>query len=29
MHEYCYSLLGCRDCLIHMALNQKYEEDVL
>ena len=29
MHEYCYSLLGCRDCLVHMALNQKYEVDAL
>ena len=27
MHEYCYSLLGCRDCIIHMALNIKYEEE--
>ncbi len=27
MHEYCYSLLGCRDCIVHRALNIKYEED--
>ena len=27
MGQYCNSIFGCRDCLIHMALNQKYEED--
>ena len=27
MHEYCYSLLGCRDCIIHRALDMKYEEE--
>ena len=26
MHEYCYSILGCRDCIVHIALNAKYEE---
>jgi hypothetical protein len=27
MKEVCYSLLGCRDCPVHMMLIQKYEED--
>ena len=27
MDEYCNSILGCRDCLIHITLDQKYEED--
>ena len=27
MHEYCYSIFGCRDCIVHIALNMKYEED--
>jgi hypothetical protein len=27
MHEYCYSIIGCRDCLVHMALDMKYEEE--
>ena len=28
MNEYCNSIFGCRDCFIHMMLNQKYEEDI-
>ena len=27
MNSYCYGILECRDCLIHMMLDQKYEED--
>lgn len=27
MHEYCYSIIGCMDCLVHMALDMKYEEE--
>jgi hypothetical protein len=27
MKEVCDSLLGCRDCPIHIMLDQKYEED--
>ncbi len=27
MKESCNSILGCRDCLVHMMLDQKYEEE--
>ena len=26
MKDVCYDVLGCRDCLIHMMLDAKYEE---
>ena len=26
-HKYCYSIHGCRDCLIHQMLNRKYGVD--
>lgn len=27
MKEVCNDIFACRDCLIHMMLDQKYEED--
>lgn len=27
MKESCNSILGCRDCLVHIMLDQKYEGD--
>ena len=27
MHDACNSILGCRDCKIHMMLDQMYEEE--
>lgn len=27
MKGVCYDLLGCRDCLVHMMLMQKHEEN--
>ena len=27
MTEYCYGVLECRDCYVHMMLDAKYEED--
>ena len=27
MNEFCCSLLGCRDCLVYLMLDQKYEDE--
>jgi hypothetical protein len=27
MNNYCYGILECRDCHVHMMLDSKYEED--
>lgn len=28
MKDVCYDILGCRDCPVHMMLDQKYEEEL-
>lgn len=28
MRESCNSILGCRDCYVHIMLDQKYEEEL-